>query len=244
MPAARVAAPDPVVNSMFRMPGAVSKTISAIARPSSLLVGVPSSRTCTWPGGELAGPGRSPVACDPATPAPTRLIELETMPTATPAPVGPSARACGPRCAASPSESTLPALVPLPCTASTARVLARPATSVSALTGSVPSTMRCGWRFDTARISMPCARSASRAASMSPVTWTSTSTRRSPSASVSASRRAVAVRSALSRRAASRFCRWLSSLRRYAKRRSAASAALAPSARTSPLSEGAAGPGA
>ena len=118
----------------------------------------------------LAGPGRSPLACDPATPPPARLIEFEMTPTFTPAPVGPSARACGPRWAASPSDRTLPAFVPEPWTASTARVLRSPATSVSALIGSVPSTIRCGRRFDTARTSMPRARSASVAASMSPVT--------------------------------------------------------------------------
>ena len=171
MPAARVAAPPvPVVNSMCLIPGAVSKMISAIARPSSLLPAVPSCRISTWPGGVLVGPGRSPLNCEPVTPRPARLIELEMTPTFTPAPSGPSVRACGPRWAASPWESVPPVFVPTPCTGITARVDARPATSVSSPIASMPSTIRPGDRALVAVTCMPCARSARSASSSAPVT--------------------------------------------------------------------------
>ena len=75
--------------------------ISAIARPSSVPPVVASATTWTFA-------GRSSVALDPATPAPTRLIESDITPTATPVPVAPVARAAGARCAASPSETFAP----------------------------------------------------------------------------------------------------------------------------------------
>ena len=91
-----VAAPRvPVEKKMFLIPGASSNMISAMARPSSSPPGE-SLSVVTWPAGELAGPGRSPVPCESEIPPPTWSIESEITPTGTPAPVGPSARACGP----------------------------------------------------------------------------------------------------------------------------------------------------
>ena len=100
---------------------------------------------------------------------PARLIELEMTPTFTPAPSGPSVRACGPRWAASPWDSVPPLFVPTPCTGITARVDARPATSVSSPTRAAlddPS----GDRALVAVTSMPCARSARSASSSAPLT--------------------------------------------------------------------------
>ena len=132
-----------------------------MARPSP----VPSGRSDS---ATVSG-GRSPVPTELAMPPFALVIESEMIPTDTPAPVGPSARASGPLMASSPSERMLPALSRAS-GATIACVCRSCAAAAIAPGGTKPSTIRCGERSLTAVTRMPSARSATAARAASPST--------------------------------------------------------------------------
>ena len=112
----------------------------------------------------------------PATPDPTLLMLSEMTPTLTPAPVAPSARACGPWWAASPCDNTDPESVPpsepsMPaCTTVRALALESAVASSNLVAGSQPATTCAGAASLVAATRMPRARSSAAADATEPLT--------------------------------------------------------------------------